>query len=101
MTTDTYFTTGSVATQLGVPRWKLSYLIERGAVPGPSLNVPGRRLFSGDDVERIRRALPGIESCPEPGCRIADADGGPDLGPGCSRPLGSITNARSAPGGLS
>jgi DNA-binding transcriptional MerR regulator len=52
-----YHTTGKVAAQLGIPRWWLAYLIERGDVPGPSLQVPGRRLFSDDDVGRIRKAL--------------------------------------------
>jgi DNA-binding transcriptional MerR regulator len=52
-----YLTIGSVAAEVGVPRWRLAYLIERGTVPGPSLQVPGRRLFSSDDVECIRRAL--------------------------------------------
>jgi DNA-binding transcriptional MerR regulator len=52
-----YLTIGPVATQLGIPRWQLAYLIERGDVPPPSLQVPGRRLFSQEDVETIRRAL--------------------------------------------
>jgi len=52
-----YLTIGAAAAQLGIPRWQLAYLIERGDVPGPSLNVPGRRLFSSCDMERIRGAL--------------------------------------------
>jgi hypothetical protein len=52
-----YATTGNVAARLEIPRWRLAYLIERGDVPGPSLQVPGRRLFNEADVERIRRAL--------------------------------------------
>jgi len=42
---------------VGIPRWRLAYLIERGNVPGPSLQVPGRRLFSEKDVDCIRKAL--------------------------------------------
>jgi DNA-binding transcriptional MerR regulator len=57
MTAQTYSTIGIVAAQLGVPRWKLAYLIERGAVPGPSMQVPGRRLFTEADVAKIRDAL--------------------------------------------
>ena len=57
MTTHVYHTIGSVAELLGIPRWKLAYLIERGTVPGASLHVPGRRLFTDADVEAIRRAL--------------------------------------------
>jgi DNA-binding transcriptional MerR regulator len=52
-----YQTIGHVASLLGVPRWRLAYLIERGEVPGPSLQVPGRRLFTEDDIARIRSAL--------------------------------------------
>ena len=59
MTETEYRTIGAVAAELGVPRWRLAYLIERGDVPGPSLQVPGRRLFTDRDVDRIRRALAG------------------------------------------
>jgi DNA-binding transcriptional MerR regulator len=52
-----YFTTGQAAARLGLPRWRLAYLIERGAVPGPSVQVPGRRLFSQSDLQAIRQAL--------------------------------------------
>jgi hypothetical protein len=61
-----YLTTGSVAARLGMPRWRLAYLIERGEVPGPSLQVPGRRLFSEGDVEQIRRAIIGLRKDPKP-----------------------------------
>jgi hypothetical protein len=42
---------------VGLFRWKLLYLIERGDLPGPSVIVPGRRLFTDEDVESIRAAL--------------------------------------------
>ena len=57
MTEAEYQTIGAVAEELEMPRWRLAYLIERGDVPGPSLKIPGRRLFTEKDVERIRRAL--------------------------------------------
>jgi DNA-binding transcriptional MerR regulator len=57
MVSPCYSTLGIVAERLSVPRWKLAYLIERGDVPGPSLQVPGRRLFSDQDVTRICEAL--------------------------------------------
>jgi DNA-binding transcriptional MerR regulator len=57
MTTTRYSTIGAVADRLAIPRWKLAYLIDRGDVPGSSQQVPGRRLFSEADVERIREAL--------------------------------------------
>ena len=50
-------TIGEVAARLAMPRWTLAYLIEKGVVPGPHLTVPGRRLFSMEDLERIREAL--------------------------------------------
>lgn len=52
-----YRTIGAVAAEVGLPRWQLAYLIERGDVPDASCQVPGRRLFTGEDVEAIRRAL--------------------------------------------
>jgi hypothetical protein len=35
----------------------LLYLIERGELPGPSHTVPGRRLFTPEDEQRIHAAL--------------------------------------------
>jgi hypothetical protein len=40
-----------------MPRWRLLYLIEKGKLPGPSLQVPGRRLFTEADVQQILRRL--------------------------------------------
>ncbi len=57
MLSETYSSIGSVANRVGIPRWRLAYLIERGDVPGPSFQVPGRRLFSEEDIERILEAL--------------------------------------------
>jgi hypothetical protein len=48
---------GIVATQVGLPRWRLLYLIEKGELPGPSYQVPGRRLFTEEDVQAIVRVL--------------------------------------------
>ena len=50
-------TSGSVARRTNLPRWRLLYLIEKGDLPGPSLQVPGRRLFTAEDVERILEAF--------------------------------------------
>jgi DNA-binding transcriptional MerR regulator len=71
-----YVTLGTVAERLAVPRWKLAYLIERGAVPGPSLQVPGRRLFSEEDVSRILAALAARTKCREPTARAAGRPAG-------------------------
>ncbi len=57
MQTEQSHTIGAVANVLPVPRWWLAYLVERGEVPGPSLQVPGRRLFTGEDVRKVREAL--------------------------------------------
>jgi DNA-binding transcriptional MerR regulator len=51
------FGSGEVAQQLGIPRWKLLYLIEKGDLPRPSQTIAGRRLFTQDDVLAIRQAL--------------------------------------------
>jgi excisionase family DNA binding protein len=55
--TERLLTTGEVAEQLGVARAHLLYLLESRQVPGPSLGVRGRRLFTRGDVERIVQAL--------------------------------------------
>jgi DNA-binding transcriptional MerR regulator len=57
MQAEHYHTSGSVAKTLGIPRWQLAYFIERGIVPDASFHVPGRKLFTADDVKQIRRAL--------------------------------------------
>jgi DNA-binding transcriptional MerR regulator len=57
MQAERYRAIGDVAAALGLPRWKLAYFIERGVVPDASFRVPGRRLFSDEDVSRIRRAI--------------------------------------------
>ena len=53
----TLLSSGAVARELNLPRWQLLYLIERGELPGPTLEVPGRRLFTEQDVERLRTSL--------------------------------------------
>jgi len=57
MLEDRIMTTGEVAQRLGIRRSRLAYLIEREAVPGPSATVPGRRLFTPEDVRRIAEAV--------------------------------------------
>lgn len=51
------YTSGAVASRVGVPRWRLLYLIEKGLLPGPSLQVPGRRLFTAGDLQHIARTF--------------------------------------------
>lgn len=50
-------TIGIVARRIDLPRWKLAYLIEKHALPGPSFQVPGRRLFTEEDVLQIEKKL--------------------------------------------
>jgi DNA-binding transcriptional MerR regulator len=52
-----HYSTGEAARELGMQRWKLSYLVERGDVPPPSVALPGRWVFTREDIERIRKAL--------------------------------------------
>ena len=55
-------TIGVVAAELGLDRWRLAYLIERGTVPEASVKVPGRRLFTPSDVEAIQDALACLQA---------------------------------------
>jgi DNA-binding transcriptional MerR regulator len=50
---------GEVARIVNLPVWKLLYLIGRGLLPGPSYEVPGRRLYTDADVEAITKVLAG------------------------------------------
>jgi len=54
---ETLHTSGAVSTRLRIARWRLLYLIERELLPRPSFQVPGRRLFTDDDVRRMETIL--------------------------------------------
>ena len=49
--------TGEVASAVGLPRWRLQYLLESGQLPPPSFVVAGRRLFTEEAVRRIEAVL--------------------------------------------
>ncbi len=53
----TLYTSGQVAPRVALRRAQLQYLIESGQIPGPSVRVPGRWLFSEEDVRRIVKAI--------------------------------------------
>ena len=42
---------------LAIARWKLLYLIEAQKLPGPSMMVSGRRLFTAANVEQMKILL--------------------------------------------
>lgn len=52
-----FYGIGQVAERVGLTRSKLIYLVERGELPGASYEIPGRRLFSEDDIQRIAKSL--------------------------------------------
>lgn len=64
--TDNVYTSGTVAAAVGLPRWKLVYLIERDVLPRPSYQVPGRRLFVEADITAILKVLDAKPSLREP-----------------------------------
>ena len=55
-------TIGAVAAEVGLDRWRLAYLIERGTVPEASVKVPGRRLFTPGDIKAIEDALASLRA---------------------------------------
>jgi hypothetical protein len=57
-----FFSSGEVATAVGLSRWKFLYRVERGDLPGPTHTVAGRRLFSAEDVEQIKQAMKAREA---------------------------------------
>ncbi len=50
-------TSGAVSERVRLARWRLLYLIERGVLPAPTFQVPGRRLFTDGDIRRIEAVL--------------------------------------------
>jgi DNA-binding transcriptional MerR regulator len=62
-----HYSTGEVAQQLGLVKWKFLYLLDKGLVPGPTLSLPGRRVFTSEDIERIRQALEARQAAKEEG----------------------------------
>ena len=52
---------GEVARLVGIPRWKLIHLIETGILPDASFVVPGRRLFTDQDVKQIKVAIKQLD----------------------------------------
>ena len=52
-----FYTTGQVAERLGMLPWKLAYLVERGVLRGPTMQIPGRRLFTESDVKGMQDQL--------------------------------------------
>lgn len=65
------FGSGEVAQRLGLPRWRLLYLIESGRLPGPNCRIPGRRLFSEEDVQN---ALAALQTLQDPADKAAYKD---------------------------
>ena len=57
-----FLTSGEVADAVGLPRSRFLYLVEHGDLPGPTHAVPGRRLFTADNVECIKRVLKSREA---------------------------------------
>ena len=48
---------GDAAKLLGVKRWKLIQLLESGKLSEPTFKLPGRRLFTEDDIKSLREEL--------------------------------------------
>lgn len=62
-------TSGQVAKQLGVPRWKFLYWLDTGVLDEPAVRIPGRRLFTADEVKRIKEELgPKLQEAQRPRC---------------------------------
>jgi len=57
-----HFGSGQVAKLLGIPRWKLLALIDRGQLPEATHKLAGRRLFTATDVTLLQERLRGKTS---------------------------------------
>ena len=51
-----FFSTGEMAKILKITRWSLIYLIENGKIEEP-MRIGGKRVFSANDLEKIRQFL--------------------------------------------
>ncbi len=56
VTTRALYSLGEAARELGEPMHRIDYLVRVGAVV-PTFRVGGRRLFTDDDLARLREAL--------------------------------------------
>jgi len=52
-----FLSTGEAARALGVPRWRLLHWLDRGVISEPAASVPGRRLFTPEEVAKLRETL--------------------------------------------
>lgn len=50
-------TAKEVCKELGIPYYKLDYMIRNGLVPGPRVLANKHRIFTNKDVQRIREKL--------------------------------------------
>jgi hypothetical protein len=55
--TKQHFSISELALAVGEKPWRLAYYITRGEIPGASVHLPGRRVFTAEDVNSIREAL--------------------------------------------
>ncbi len=54
-------TAGKLCRELGIRYYRLDYLIRSGYVPEPKRLNSGQRVFGGEDVKRIKKALFGVK----------------------------------------
>jgi len=53
---------GEAAALIGVGRARLIQLIEHGKLPEPTHRLPGRRLFTEQDLQHLKDALQALEA---------------------------------------
>jgi DNA-binding transcriptional MerR regulator len=56
-TNPTHFLLGDLARLLDCKPHQITYLLTSRQVPEPALRIGGRRMFTAEDVERVRAAL--------------------------------------------
>ena len=57
MKNETVVSTGEVAERLGIPTYKLQYLLSTDQVPEPAMRVAGKRAWREDEIQQARRVL--------------------------------------------
>ena len=54
MPTKKFYSTGEIAKQIGVGRWRVINLVDRGQYPEP-MRIGGKRIFTLNDLNKIRK----------------------------------------------
>ena len=62
MNNETVVSTGEVADRLGIPTYKLQYLLSTGQIPEPTIRLAGKRAWRYSEIQKARQILENREA---------------------------------------